>query len=291
MVNSARMTGECFDLKPGNKALLCLSADYIAGKMMLVRAIVLELDLVSVEPTSIPLESLSDVDLAFAAMVPLQVSQSIANHPKALNRIDKLIIGGGAVSAQLNKRLQPLRTACFSTYGMTETITHVAIQPLNGERKSPYFHSLPGVKIWQDDRQCLTLEAPHLNPEKIITNDVVELEGFKEFRWLGRYDNVINSGGIKLHPEHIEKALESLLDRRYFVAGIPDETLENALVLVLESDPLDTHTLGLLNNTLREELERFEVPKQVLTTPSFLETETGKIRRQATLAQALSNRS
>ncbi|MEM6687205.1 MAG: AMP-binding protein, partial [Bacteroidota bacterium] len=200
MVDSALATGDFFGLEPGNTALHCLPSNFIAGKMMLIRAMILGLSLDVVAPTSNPLQRLKK-NYDFCAMVPLQVEHSFAS----LHHIKTLIVGGAPASAALVERLQDVSTKVFATYGMTETITHIAAKPLNhlSKNKKASYQTLPNIQITTDNRNCLVIAAPSITKEKISTNDVVEIISQTEFNWLGRYDNVINSGGIKLHPEQI----------------------------------------------------------------------------------------
>ena len=233
MVNSAKVTGEYFQLEAGDRVLLCLSPQYIAGKMMLVRAMVLGLELDFVAPTSRPLDGVNK-SYKFCAMVPLQLESSI----NKLNQIQTVIVGGASVSSQLIKLIANSNTKIFETYGMTETITHVAVRPLNQyDTKSKFgaFKILPDITISQDDRKCLVINAPNITDDPVITNDIVELISEKEFLWQGRFDNVINSGGIKLIPEQIEQKLSSLIPSRFFVSALPDLKLGQKLVLVVES--------------------------------------------------------
>ncbi len=278
MVNSALATGEYFDLNEGNTVLLCLPADYIAGKMMLVRAMVLGLELDYVEPSSNPLTEFS-TNYDFAAMVPLQLENSLDK----IEKIKTLIVGGAALSKSMQEKAQEKRTAVFETYGMTETITHIAVKGINGpaggSRNS--FNAIPKVTFSKDNRDCLIIAAPQISDNLVITNDIVNLKSETEFEWLGRYDNVINSGGIKLFPEQIEAKLTSLINNSFFVAGIPDETLGQKLVLVVEGE-MNTNELI---QTIKESdtLEGFEIPKSIYKISKFVETETGKIRRTETL--------
>ena len=196
MKNSALATGVFFGLKENTTALLCLSTDYIAGKMMLVRALTLGWQLDIVEPDSNPLKSIKK-QYDFSAMVPLQLRNSL----NELHKINKLIVGGGVVSNDLIVAIQNISTKVFATYGMTETITHIAVKKLNNftplrgaTTKQSVYKTLPNVLISQDDRNCLVIEAPKVTSEIITTNDVVKLISKTDFEWLGSYDNVINSG-------------------------------------------------------------------------------------------------
>ena len=209
MVNSALATGFYFDLHQHTKALLCLSPNFVAGKMMLVRAMVLGWQLDIVEPDTHPLDKTKST-YDFCAMVPLQLSNSLSK----LDQIKKLIVGGAAVSNELMEKLQDISTSVYATYGMTETITHIAIKQMNHFQNVTLsaverlcFKTLPNIKITTDTRSCLVIEAPKIADKPIVTNDLVELISDNEFKWLGRYDSIINSGGIKLIPEQIEKKL------------------------------------------------------------------------------------
>jgi O-succinylbenzoic acid--CoA ligase len=276
MKNSAMATGEFFNLKEGATALLCLSNDYIAGKMMLVRALTLGWELDVVEVDSNPLASVGKV-YDFSAMVPMQLQNSLSD----LTKVKKLIVGGGVVSNELVNKIQSVKTEVFATYGMTETITHIAVKKLNNFKVTPVFYqTLPNVTIYKDQRNCLLIEAPKVADELIVTNDVVELISDTQFEWLGRFDNVINSGGIKLHPEKIEEKLSKVISRRFFVAGIPDKILGEKLVLIIEgvaSSEVEKSLLELVN------LSKYEKPKSIYFVESFIETETKKIQRKKTL--------
>jgi O-succinylbenzoic acid--CoA ligase len=291
MINSALATGTFFSLQEKTTALLCMSTDYIAGKMMLVRAIVLGWDLDLVKPTSNPLEGL-EKQYDFSAMVPMQLQNSLPE----IHRIKKLIVGGGIVSKELEKQIQNVTTAIFATFGMTETITHIAVKRLNQIQsvtsnavEKSHYHALPNVSISKDQRDCLVIDAPKVSSDRIITNDVIELISDKEFKWLGRYDNVINSGGIKLHPEEIEKKLSQIIPQRFFVAGIADKTLGEKLILVVEENV----TSSAVEKSLLKEIEtnlivvknltKYEIPKATYFVDKFIETETKKIQRSKTL--------
>jgi O-succinylbenzoic acid--CoA ligase len=268
MVNSAIATGDFFDLKPGNSALQCLPVKYVAGKMMLVRAMILGLDLEFVAPSSHPLRN-NEIDFDFVAMVPLQAQNSI----QELQKVKKLIIGGAAVNKTLEKQLLKLKTEVYETYGMTETITHIAARKL-GETA---FTVLPDVTVSYDDRYCLVIHAPKISDEVIITNDIVELVNENQFIFLGRIDNVINSGGIKLIPEQIENKLMSKIQQRFFIASKSDNELGEKLILVIEGDKVE------FEHTIYEDLDKYEKPKEILFIPKFKETATGKIMRKETL--------
>ncbi len=284
MVNSALATGEFFDLKPGDSTLLCLSAAYIAGKMMLARAMVLGLELDLVLPASNPLLG-NTKTYDFCAMVPLQLEAAL----EQINQIKKLIVGGAPISKKLREKAQLTRAQIFETYGMTETITHIAVRKIeqtvcsSGVENS--FIVLPGITIKKDERDCLIINAPEVNPETIVTNDIVKIISDTQFEWLGRYDNIINSGGVKIIPERIEGKLESVINNRFFIAGMPDEKLGQKIVLVVEGEVDKVAFLKKLKSM--KELEKYEVPKEIVCVSDFIETENGKVSRKYTLQQIL----
>lgn len=283
MVASAKATGNFFDLKSNDKALLCLPCDYIAGKMMVVRAMVLGLDLYSVEPNGNPLNNslLENRKFQFGAMIPLQVLNSLQNQPNRFDEIQKVIIGGGVVDNSLLQKLQMTKNQCFATYGMTETITHVAVKTLNGANKTNLYNALEKVNFSQDSRDCLIINAPYLSDNQINTNDIIKLYSKSNFEWLGRFDNIINTGGIKVSPENIESKIVSIINNDFFIAAENDDKLGSRVLLIIE---IDTDIeISLLKKQLQTVLSKFEMPKKIHCLPKFERTETGKIQRKRTL--------
>lgn len=283
MINSANATGAFFDLPESTTALLCLSMDYIAGKMMLVRALVLGWQIDIVDANSNPLRHI-DKTYDFCAMVPIQVHHSLSE----LHKIKTLIIGGGVVDKGLLEKLKSVSTEIFATYGMTETITHVAVKKLNGfgnyiSDSISIYKTLPNVKISIDLRGCLVIDAPNISDDKIITNDLVDIVSDNEFEWLGRIDNVINSGGVKLIPEQIEEELSKVIQQRFFVVGMPDKLLGEKLILIVEGFyKIENLKNQILNSSV---LKKFEIPKEIYTIEKFIETDTKKINRKETLEE------
>ncbi|MEH0007957.1 MAG: AMP-binding protein [Flavobacteriales bacterium] len=278
---SARMTCAHFGLRRGETALLCLSVSYIAGKMMIVRALESGLRLFLVEPQGNPLAQL-DVPIRFAAMIPTQVWAAIQD----LDRIDELIIGGAATPAPLAAALQQKRTRCWATYGMTETLSHVALRPLNGVNRRALYRGLPGVRFAQDERGCLVVEASALGIRKWTTNDVVDRVGETEFRWLGRIDNAINSGGIKVFPERIEEELSRCFSHRFFIGKEPDPKWGEKLILLVEGSPFSLERSFFQGMGLMP----YEIPKTVYFLPRFVETPSGKIQRAETLRRLVEDK-
>lgn len=270
MLNSALATGDFFGLKPGNTVLHCLPTNYVAGKMMFVRSFILGLDMKFVAPSSHPLENI-DGDFDFCGMVPLQAKNSIKE--LQLGKVKKLIIGGVKIHKALEQELVKLPIEIYETYGMTETITHIAAKKIGEEA----FTVLPNVKIYLDERQCLVIDAKNISDQIIVTNDIVKLISDTQFVWIGRFDNVINSGGIKLMPEQIEEKLSTLIPRRYFVNGEPDAALGEKLVLYIEGEPIS------IEESIFNVLNKYEKPKEIVFIPKFKETATGKIIRKESL--------
>jgi o-succinylbenzoate---CoA ligase len=265
MVQSAKATGAFFDLKAGNTALNCLPIQYVAGKMMLVRALVLGLEIDLVEASSHPLEN-NPKKYDFVAMTPMQAHNSLA----AIKNCRTLLIGGAKINATLEENLLQIPTNIYETYGMTETVSHVALRKV-GEK---VFTILPHVQISQDDRKCLIINAPKLSDNAIITNDLVEIISETQFTLLGRFDNIINSGGIKLIPEQIENKIVNHIKQRFFIMGSPDVLLGEKVVLVVEGAPMQ------IDRAIFESLEKYEKPKEIIFMEKLHETSNGKIIRK-----------
>ncbi len=290
MKASARMTRDHYGIPDGARALLCLSASFIAGKMMLVRAMEGDWTLKVVEPSRDPVKAVKEGErFDFAAMVPMQVHEALADQvdKKRFEGIERVIIGGAPVPERLEKRIRPLRSACYATYGMTETITHIADRALNGPQASDRYTPMEGVAVDQDLRGCLKVRAPHLFRGEFQTNDLIELDEEGKFRVRGRFDRLINSGAVKLLPEELEKKIESAMDRRFFIDKEPDEELGERAVLFLEGSPLDPRTEKLLYSHMKELLHAYEVPKRIVSIPLFAETGSGKVDRPRSREKAL----
>ena len=277
MVNSAIATGDFFNLKPGDRVLHCLPANFIAGKMMIVRAIILGLELDLVQPVALPnIDYEKDYD--FCAFTPMQLK----NFAKHLNHLKTAIVGGGHVSEAIIDAIKDKKTKVYETYGMTETVSHIAVRKLNNFGTSnlstvSYFETLPNITVSTDDRNCLVIDAPYLSDNKIVTNDIVKIHSETTFEWLGRFDNVINSGGIKLIPEQIEGKLKKLIDNQFFITSLPDDTLGQKVVLIVEDEKNN------IDDSIFECLDKYEKPKAIYTISKFIETKSGKIQRKKTL--------
>lgn len=275
---SARATGNYFDFQPGENALLCISPAFIGGKMMYVRSLEFGMNLYVAPFNRLPLEQLN-VAIDFAAMVPLQVAAALREHPEKLNLIRQLIIGGAPVSATLEKQLQQFEGTAYSTYGMTETVSHVALRRLNNEN-APYI-GLGDCRFQTTAKQELIVHAPHLNIDHLKTNDVVELIDERSFRWLGRSDFTINSGGIKIQPEQVEKKLADLFPAESFlIGGLPDEKLGSRVIWIGEK-----RIENILDEAkIRALLDKYERPKAYFFVDELTRTSNGKIDRHRTIA-------
>lgn len=275
MVNSALATGNHFNVTIGDTALHCLNADFIAGKMMLVRAMILGLEIDLVPPQGNVLGH-SDKPYDFVAMVPLQVEQSFA----ALDRVKTLLIGGAPPPSTLKNKLATIKVNCFETYGMTETLTHIASRKLN--HSSGAYTPLPGVELSTDKRDCLVIEVPYLSDQKIVTNDLVTLAKNKTFQLHGRIDNVINTGGVKVLPEELEAIISETINDPFFIAGIQDDAYGEKLILVVEGTPNPSLKQKLMQ---LKTIAKYQRPKEVYFLPEFVTTPNGKIQRQLTLSR------
>lgn len=286
MMNSAVKTLGFFGLNRGEKVLLCLPVNYIAGKMMVVRALLGGLDLLLQEPSSRPLMELGE-NIAFAAMVPMQIEESLQQGDH-LDRISKLLIGGGELHPDTRQKLLSLNTPeVYESFGMTETYTHFALRRINGPDPDPYFRVLEGVRISTDARGCLEVEVPGITMAPVLTNDLVEIDpGGVGFLWLGRYDNLINSGGIKIIPELLEEEVRKSLGHECLVLPEPDRKLGKKLVLMVEYDG-DHPPLDAWMKQLRNRLSGYEIPKRIVTLKSLPRNRSMKPDRTRALSHLL----
>ena len=290
MLNSARITCDFLGLKPGDSALLCMSLDYIAGKMVVVRSIERHLHLISVSPSGHPLKDINE-EITFAAMVPMQVYNTlqVPEERERLTHIRHLIIGGGAIDASLEKELRSLpgNIAIWSTYGMTETLSHIALRRINGAEASEWYQPFDSVKIGQTEEGCLVIDAPLVCAETLVTNDIVEIESYIynkvekiRFRIKGRKDNVICSGGIKIQIEEVEEFLKPHLEKPFMLAKKKDEKFGEIAVLLSENKEIKT-----VEATVRRLLSDYKswIPREFRYVEHLPLTETGKPKRSILL--------
>jgi O-succinylbenzoic acid--CoA ligase len=288
MIYSALATANALGLQAGQTSLVCLDTSYIAGMMMLVRSMEIGMNVVAIKPSNNPFENIEpDAKIDFAAMVPYQlVSVLESSQQNFLNRIKNILIGGAPLDLETKKKSQNFSCNFYETYGMTETISHIALKKLNGISQSEYFHVFPGITIRQDERGCLCIKAPYLT-EEVITNDVVKFKNQEEFLWLGRWDNVINTGGVKVFPEKTEERIATLFNQleiknRFLVTGLPDERLGQAVTLLIEGKLIPEQEL-LLRENLKQLLYKYEAPRSIKLVAEFAQTENGKINRNQTI--------
>ncbi len=293
MQASALATIRALQLEKGDKALVCLNTAYIAGKMMLVRGFEWNMIMHVVTPVSNPLSDFSPNDrFDFMAVVPLQLQSMLAGNKEKLpilQNMKAIIVGGAPVDAALQKKLRIIRSPVYATYGMTETVSHIALKKLNGSDASDVFTVLEGVEVGTDVRGCLTIQGEVTGNEQIVTNDLVTFTGKNHFKWTGRIDHVINSGGIKISPEHLEQQVahcfyELKINNRFFVAGLPDNRLGEKVILVIEGNPFEKAVENEISDHLLKKSQVYTVPKTFYYLPAFAVTATGKIARKTTLA-------
>jgi O-succinylbenzoic acid--CoA ligase len=284
MLNSARITCDFLGLKPGDTALLCMSTDYIAGKMMVVRSIERGLKLISVEPSGHPLAnnyqlSIVNCQLDFAAMVPMQVYNSlqVPEERERLIAIRHLIIGGGAIDDAMEAELRKFPNAVWSTYGMTETLSHIALRRISGPEASEWYIPFPTVKLSTTDEGCLVIDAPEVCADTLTTNDIVELKPDGRFRVMGRKDNVICSGGIKIQIEEVERELKPYVRVPYIISKKKNEKFGEIVVLLTEGDTDEARAI------CEEHLPKYHRPKLYQHIDQIPLTETGKPARKKIL--------
>ncbi len=296
MEASAAMTARALGLDSGDSALVCLNCKHIGGLMMLARGLYLGLRLFVVEPERNPIAALRDccsgcIDLT--AVVPLQLAAMLGAGQSEfdfLNNMKVILVGGAPVSRALQQKLQHLITPVFQTFGMTETVSHIALRRLNGQESSATYKALPGVNIALDNLGCLKINATVTDDAWLTTNDMVEMTAPGEFTWLGRFDNVINSGGVKVCAEEVERVIAAGIAEMglstppcYFVTGIQDDKLGEKVIAVFEGEILTVEVEASLRSYLASKLIKYKLPKAYLSLPIFCRVGNGKIDKSATL--------
>lgn len=278
MLNSARITCDFLGLKPGDTALLCMSTDYIAGKMMVVRSIERSLQLIEVPPSGHPLNNVH-CQLDFAAMVPMQVYNSlqVPEEKERLMAIRHLIIGGGAIDEAMEAELHTFPNAVWSTYGMTETLSHIALRRISGPEASEWYTPFDTVKLSTTEEGCLVIDAPEVCAQTLVTNDIVELQPDGRFRIRGRKDNVICSGGIKIQIEEVEQTLKPYMPAPFVISKRKDEKFGEAVVLLTEGD------IAEAKNICEQHLPKYHRPKTYIHADNIPLTATGKPARKKIL--------
>lgn len=290
---SATMTGAALGLGKGTRALVCLNVSYIAGVMMLVRGMELGWELTIVEPSSNPLLELEDRTFDFVAMVPMQLTAILADEKTKpdVNGLGQILLGGAPVSLSLKKQIQDLQLPVYQSYGMTETVSHVALRKLNMPAEEHDYTILPGIDFGQDNGGCIYLSGEVTGHEKIQTNDLIEITSDRTFHWLGRFDNVINSGGVKIVLDKVDETIAEVLDllgqtHPFFSWYQPDDILGQKLILLMEGKGADGLEEKVLSE-IRKRVSGYETPKHVYFVEKFVKTPTDKIDKKATMASVL----
>ncbi len=280
MIRSAEKTAKFLGLTNGQTALNVLPANFIAGRMMIYRALVSGLDLTCIEPkldlsgSILVLASRFD----FCAMTPLQLSSTLSQSEEAISTINQLIIGGAPISASLQTRISRLETKCYATYGMTETITHVAMKALNHPAAEEQYQAIEGVRFDTKDG-CLVIHADHLDEPQLTTRDIVDLVDDQSFIWKGRADYIINRGGVKLQPELIESQLAPFLLPQFFIGKRSADHVGEEPILVIEGSESEQEDI----DNLLDRLPKLWRPAQVYYTSELIKTDSGKIIRDISL--------
>ncbi len=275
---SAKLTVETLNLAKKDVALVCINTAYVGGKMMLVRGLEHQLQLIINEPSANPLDGLKQ-NFDFAAMIPMQFQNALQSNPAKLEACKAIIIGGAPVSNLLAAQIANLKIPIYSTYGMTETVSHIALKRLSSPSKNHYT-TIGDIEISTNNKEQLILKGSITNNKVLITNDRVQILSPITFKWLGRIDNVINSGGIKIQLEKVEASIELLFNKLkmpnlFFIAAKPDAYWGNKLILFIEYPKLlpPENLLG----KLKKHLDRFSCPKEIIYVSKFAKTSSEKI--------------
>lgn len=269
---SALATCKYFDINCNSTLVLPLSAKYIAGKMMIVRAFMSGATLWIEEASNKPI-TLDYGTIDLLPVVPSQINWLIEN-PQLIRSIKNIIIGGGALSPDQESRLRGCPCNIYATYGMTETCSHVALR--NISLSEMHYTAMPNISFGIDHRGCLVIEAPQYSFKRLVTNDIVDLLNSHQFVWRGRYDNVINTGGIKVFPEEIEKQLATVINNPFYIIGRPSAKWGEEIILYIEGSSIDKNSII---KKARNILNPYCVPKEVIVKSQFARTESGKIKR------------
>lgn len=274
MLASAKMTCDFLDIQPGEKALLCMSLDHIGAQMMVVRSIERNLQLIEESPSGHPLATIEE-KIDFAAMVPLQIYNTlrVEREREKLKQIRNVIIGGGAISPAMEEELRDFPNAIWSSYGMTETLSHIALRAISGKKASEWYTPLDGIQIRVNEEGCLCINAPMLCENELVTNDMAIINEQGDFKITGRKDNVINSGGIKIQIEEVEKALGHN-QQEMAIGSYPDEKFGQIIVLLTTQKDL-----SILQKEI-DRLPKYWQPKKILYVEHIPLTSNGKIARE-----------
>lgn len=270
MRQSARMTNRFFGIDKSSTLLLPLSPDYIAGKMMIVRSLEADCRLIGIEPSN---DFTTDASADLIAIVPSQIEALLAI-PNVASRFRNVIVGGAAISEDRRQALIKAGVNAYVTYGMTETCSHVALRKVSDDEG--VYHALSDVTFSVDEQSCLIIDIPYMSIKRVVTNDCVKLIDDKSFLWLGRRDNVINTGGIKVIAESLERDLQPYFDCNFYIVGAPDDKWGERIELVAECDSV---RLNEIMQRLSASISHKLLPKKTKTVAQLPRTCNGKIKR------------
>lgn len=278
---SVQGTASILDLSPNDQVWLCLNPDFVASLMMAARALILDMDLHITTPSSDPFKDQVGFQADFASFVPLQIYHMIANDQLGeLEQIKNVLIGGAPLTPEAQQTLSSLKNNIYLSYGMTETVSHIALMNLSAKKDT--YTCVKGIEILTDENSCLRVKGKVSQDLWLQTTDVIELLNDREFKWLGRVDHVINSGGIKIHPELLEKEIAPLLNQTdFFIAGIPNEQLGEQAILVTNQS-ISPDTFDTIQLEIEQKFSRHHIPREFYWVPKFVRTDSGKLNRKKT---------
>lgn len=290
MIHSAHTTGKALNLPENSKALIALNVEMIAGLMMMVRTLELGWESTVIHPVADPLSDLPDhLTFDFAALTPIQLNTMLQKHSKETISLKfrKILLGGAPIDSYLLNQISELQTEVYQSYGMTETVSHVALRKVNGANLSSDYQLLDDIEAGIDERGCLFLIGTITDFQKIQTNDLVEFTGQRTFKWIGRADNIINSGGIKIQLDKIDNTLSLILNEMnvnspFFSWAVKDQLLGQKLVVVMQAENSE-NLYEQLKQRMLGRLTKYEIPKEIIFLDEFLKTPSGKIDKAATV--------
>ncbi len=277
MVESAKRTIAAFGLQKGMNALLCLSTDYIAGQMMVVRALVSGMNLITSDIEANPVKNLNQ-PIDFAAMVPLQMMKAMQESPEKLSLVRTVLLGGSGISKALEEQLSGFSTEVYHSYGMTETLSHIALRKVNGQDATNWFSPLPDVSVELDENSCLVITAPYISSTPFFTRDIGEINAKGQFRIMGRIDDVIISAGNKIQPAELEKFISTFVEGEFLISSLDDDQAGQLIVLVLK-ERFNTFRIYSLWEKLTFALRPHELPRRFICLPDLPYLDSGKINR------------
>lgn len=259
VIASAERTNSFFNLTATSSVLLCISPQTIGGKMVIIRALVGNYEVHCVQAQKNPFVQLpANLNVDFASLVPYQLTEIVATDPNLLKRVGKILIGGANLPAFLEETCAQIHDNCFVGYGMTETISHIALRKLN----NPYYSVLEGVNITQLNNETIINDSK-IRVENLVVSDIIESLNEQQFKWIGRSDFVINSGGIKIHPEQLESIVSTYIATPFIISSIDDQQLGECCVLVSET-PISDELFKNIQDACSNAFGNYYQPKKVI---------------------------